>query len=156
MQKRINGKSILIFIGGKAIALTTDTSLDVSSDTIDAASKDDGLWDAGELGNLKWSATNDSFYCVGDDSSPDMAGDALLEATLSREPVTVIIGTPKNDSPDEVPATGWTAPSGAAGEAPAWTGEAYITQFSLKATNGQKATCNLTLTGHGGLKKVTA
>lgn len=147
--KKINGKDLLIFIGGKAVALTTDTTLSIKVDTVDAATKDDGLFDAQEIGKLGWSATNESFYSIDEDVSAGVVGDQLIDAMLARQPVEVIWGTPKNATDGDLPAGGWTTPGAGARK-----GTAIITQLDIKATNGQKATCSMTLQGQGGLAKV--
>lgn len=147
--KKINGKDLLIFIGGKAVALTTDTSLSLRADTVDAATKDDGLYDNQEIGKLGWSATNDSYYAVDSDADAGKVGEELIDAMLAAEPVEVIWGSPANATKEDLPDGGWTVPTDNA-----YKGTAIITQLDIKATNGQKATCSLSLQGQGPLTKI--
>lgn len=149
--KKVDGKDILIFIGGKAIALTTDTTLSLKADTQDTSSKDDGIDGEKEITQLNWSASNDSYYSA-DERTADVVGDDLMDAFWKREVVEVVVGTPTNKSDSEVPTEGWTAPTISGG----WKGKAIITTFDLKATNGQKATCSLSLEGIGRLTKLGA
>ena len=41
--KPVNGKDLMLFVGGKAIALARTFSLMLNTETLDASSKDDGL-----------------------------------------------------------------------------------------------------------------
>ena len=147
--KKVDGKDILIFIGGKAVALTTDTSLSLKADTQDTSSKDDGIDGEKEITQLSWSANNDSYYSA-DERTADVVGDDLMDAFWKREVIDVVVGTPTNKSDSEVPEGGWTVPTTSNG----WKGKAIITSFELKATNGQKATCSISLEGIGRLTKL--
>ena len=42
--KQVLGKDLMLFIGGKAIALATSCKLGLSAETIDTQSKDSGMW----------------------------------------------------------------------------------------------------------------
>lgn len=147
---KVLGKNILIFVSGKAIALTTDTTLSFDSELGDSSTKDDGTFDKQEIVKQSWSATNDSFFSADKDRTVDAAGVDLVDAYMRAELVDVLIGTPANAG-GELPEGGWSEPATAGF---GYKGKAYITQIEIKATNGEKATCSLTLQGYGMLEKV--
>ena len=58
--KTLNGKDLMLWIDGKVIALSTSCKINLVANTTDSATKDDGFWDASEIGSMSWSATNES------------------------------------------------------------------------------------------------
>lgn len=148
---KIKGKNFLIFVDGKAIALTTDTELTLSAEGVDASSKDDGIWQKQDVGSLSWQATNTSFYSADKAYTAGTVGAKLMELMLAAEPVDITVGVPTNASNDEVPEPGWTAPTTAYGT---YTGQGIITELSITGTNGEMCTCQMTVQGYGQLTQV--
>lgn len=146
--RKVKGKNFLIFVGGKALALTTDTTLTLSAETADASSKDDGIWQKQDVGSMSWQAQNTSFYSVEEDRTADVVGAQLMQTMLAGEPVDITVGVPTNASNDEVPEEGWTAPTTAFGT---YKGKGIITELEIQGTNGEMATCSMTVQGYGQL-----
>ena len=94
--KYVNGKDLMIFIDGKAIALATSCSLSLSADTMDAGNKDDGCWQANDAGDLSWEASTDALLSFDEDRTTDAVYEDLFDAFVARKLVTVTFGIPGN------------------------------------------------------------
>lgn len=151
----VNGKDLMIFIDGKAIALATSCTLSLSADTLDASNKDDGCWTANDAGDLSWEASSDALLSFDEDREADVVYADLFDCFVSRKLVTVVFGLPTNAAADcsGIPDAGWNAPDGSAAY---YTGEAMITSLEATGEKGSASTMNVTLTGNGEFKKVTA
>ena len=149
--KYVNGKDLMIFIDGKAIALATSCSLSLSADTMDAGNKDDGCWQANDAGDLSWEASTDALLSFDEDRTTDAVYEDLFDAFVARKLVTVTFGIPGNAVGDcsGVPEAGWQEPT-----APYYEGSAMIT--SLEATGEKGSASSVTLTGNGPVSKQTA
>lgn len=142
-----NGQEVMIWIGTKVVALSTNCVINYTTNMVDAATKDDGDMDNQEPGTLGWNCQND-FLMAGDERSIDLDFDALVTMWKTKAPVTVTIGKPTNWNAGGLNAAGsaWTAPSSGIK-----TGKAYITQMSETHQKGQKSTGQIQLTGAGDL-----
>jgi predicted secreted protein len=148
-KKVLRGKDLMLWISAKVIALSTGCKLSLKVNTQDAASKDDGLWDAPEIGSQGWEATNDSLDTASDSDDIDMVYDKLFELFVAGEPIEVTMGIPSNKSDEGVPTAGWTAGTSV------YKGKALITALDREGKKGDNATISITLTGVGALKKET-
>ena len=50
--KQVLGKDLMLFVGGKAIALATSCKIGMSAETIDTQSKDGGIWNEKDIKKL--------------------------------------------------------------------------------------------------------
>lgn len=150
--KYVNGKDLMIFIDGKAIALATSCSLSLSADTMDAGNKDDGCWQANDAGDLSWEASTDALLSFDEDRTTDAVYEDLFDAFVARKLVTVTFGIPGNAVGDcsGVPEAGWQEPT-----APYYEGSAMITSLEATGEKGSASTMSVTLTGNGPVSKVT-
>ena len=57
----IAGKDIMIFVDGSAIAMATNHTLTLNTETSETSSKDTGLWGDERVTRLRWEASSDSF-----------------------------------------------------------------------------------------------
>lgn len=151
----VNGKDLMLFIGGKAVALATSCGLTLSADTLDASNKDDGCWQANDAGDLSWEATTDAL--VSFDAASEATGavyETLFDSFVKRELVDVVVGIPGNAAQDcsGVPEAGWEAPTESA--TPSYKGRAMITSLEMTGEKGSAATLSVALTGNGALAKV--
>lgn len=153
--KYVNGKDLMLFIGGKAIALATSCSVAINADLLDASNKDDGCWDAQDVGTLSWEATTDALMSFDADRETDAVYETLFDAMVGRTLVNVTFGLPTNASTgcDGLPEAGWEAPDTAAAT-PHYTGKAMITSLEATGEKGSAATMRVTLSGNGALSKV--
>lgn len=155
--KYVNGKDLMLFVDGKAIALATSCTLSISADTLDASNKDDGCWQAQDAGDLSWEATTDALYSA--DASTEGAGavyETLFDAMVARKQMGVSFGLPGNAAQDcqGLPEAGWEEPASSA--TPHYTGKAMVTSLETTGEKGSAATMSVKLTGNGALTKVKA
>ena len=118
---------------------------------MDSATKDDGFWDAAEIGNMNWSATNESVDSADKDRNNDYVYDQLFDLFVAGKPLTITVGFPTNANNDGVPEEGWTAPAKGM-----YQGKAHITALDRDATKGSNASVSVSLTGYGALRKIAA
>lgn len=145
-SKALKGKDLMIFMNGKAIALATNHTLNLSAETSDTSSKDSGVWTESEITGMNWTASSESVCSADEDVN---SYEAMLDAMLKMEIVPIKLGIPANISKDEMPEGGWTEPQKYYG------GNALITGIDITATNKENATMTVNLTGVGQLKKET-
>lgn len=148
-NKKIKGGDLMMFIGGKSIALATSHSLSINGETQDTSNKDEGggAWASSEVSNLSWAGQSENLFSATGDAGTTY--DALFDAMVKMEPVDMVFGV-KTEKVTEVPESGWTA-----GTAPKYSGKATITSLELNAPNGEYATFTVQFTGVGALTKVS-
>nr|DAU18687.1 MAG TPA: major tail protein [Caudoviricetes sp.] len=149
--KSLNGKDLMLWIEDKVIALSTSCKISLAANTVDSATKDDGFWDAAEIGNMNWSATNESVDSADKDRTNDYVYDKLFDLFVAGKPLDITVGFPTNASNDGLPEAGWTMPTSGM-----YQGKAHITALDRDATKGSNASVSVSLTGYGALKKVEA
>ena len=142
----LKGEQLRIEVGstgsqrGTVIALATSCTVHVSASSEDSSTKDDyrpnsGVWQQNTITSMSWDVTSDSFM--------GSAQHALMAAMLSGQKVKVSFGTVS--SGEDATLSQITL-----------SGEAYVTDVNVTATNKQNATCSATLTGTGPLNQGTA
>lgn len=146
--KSVNGADLMLWIGGKVVALSTSCTINLTVNTEDSQTKDDGLWSAPEVSSMAWDVSNESVYTADEERTIDKVYDDLLDLSLAGEPVDVTYGIPANANKSGVPQEGWTLPAGTYG------GQAMITSLSLTGAKGSKATVSVSLAGYGALTKL--
>lgn len=139
----------MVFIEDEPVALSTSCTITMTANTIDAASKDDGIWDTALPETLSWEVKNESFDIDPTDTTGEGRAFAyLLNAWRNRTRVEVICGIAGNRSDSGLPTGGWTPIDHGSDEV---TGEAYITSLERTGAKGEKAKVTLTLKGVGPL-----
>lgn len=146
--KVLNGKDFMIFMNGKATALATSHKLTLNAETGDSASKDDGMWDEAIITKMSWEASTEALVSADENVE---SFDALYDAFIAGEPVTLIMGIPTNLTNDGVPEAGWTAPT-----TKYYTGSALITSLDRTDAKGSNSTMTASFKGVGKLEKKTA
>lgn len=147
--KTLNGKDLMLWIGSKVVALSTSCKINLATSTTDSATKDDGLWDAPDIGNMNWSATNESVDSADKDRTNDYVYDELFDLFIAGKPVDITVGIPSNLSNEGVPDAGWTAPT----VGNYYKGQALITALDRDSTKGSNGSVSVSLTGYGALIK---
>lgn len=154
----LNGSDLMLFVEyngtKKSIAYATSHSLEISADTKDISTKDNGngIWSNAEVGMMSWSTSSENLCCL--DDPHGMGYNELVEIMLKRQPIEVCFAlqssitdyTDKIDKEFEVPSTGWAYDS-----ANNYHGKAIITSLNLTAQNGEKANYSVQLQGAGAL-----
>lgn len=142
--KTVNGKDLMIFVGGKPTALSTSHKLSVKADTSDTASKDDGIWDESSITKMSWEASTEALVSF----DPGVSSyNELLKMMIAGDPVDLISGIPANKA-NEMPAEGWIVP----GENQAYyAGKALITSLDWTAAKGDNSKMTVSFKGVGAL-----
>lgn len=145
--KVLDGKDFMIFVNGKATALSTSHKLTITAETSDSASKDDGMWDEVIVSKMSWEASTEALVAAeaGVDSY-----DTMLDIMLSKEPIDLVMGIPANLSNNGLPEVGWSAPTGLH-----YKGKAIITSLDRTDSKGSNSTFSASFKGVGALEKVT-
>lgn len=146
----IKGGDLMLFVNGKSIAFATNHTLNISADTKETTTKDNGgKWQYSEAGILSWTASSENMLA---DSGEGTTFDDLFDLMIARTPITAVFTVEGNSTTaklDNVPTGGWTAKSKTG-----YTGDVVITSLVQNAPNGENATFTADFTGVGPLTKV--
>lgn len=149
----LKGENLMLFCSGKSVAYATSHTLDVSVDTKEVSTKDNGgKWQESEAGIISWTMSTENL--VGNPGE-GVNYDELLDYMIARQPLDVVFALEGNSTDfnegklDKVPTGGWTAKAKNGRK-----GKAIITSLSVNAPNGEYATMSATFTGVGALEKV--
>lgn len=151
--KPVNGKDLMLFVGGKAIALARTFSLTLNTETLDASSKDDGIWEANEIVDARnFDITSDAVFTADEDrENLDQTYDSLFDLFVAGTPVDFVCGIPTNASAgvNGVPEQGWTPPTSAG-----YKGKMMITSLAMNGNRGEAATLTVNGRGVGAMTKL--
>lgn len=147
--KSVNGSDLMLWIGTKVIALSKSCKLNLTAATVDSETKDDGDWDAKEIGTRGWTLSNESVYSADKNRSIDLVYSDLYKLYVSNDPVDITVGVPSNNSTTGVTEEGWKAPT-----SDYMKGKAVITGLDLDGTKGNKGSVTISLEGFGALQYV--
>ena len=144
----LNGKDLMLWIDGKVVALSTSCTLNLTAATQSSGTKDDGLWDANEIGNLSWNCSNESVDTADTNRSNDQVFDDLFDLYSAGKPIAITVGIPSNKNNTGVPEAGWLAPA-----AGTYVGQALITSLSRTGAKGSNGSVSVSLQGYGALTR---
>lgn len=143
----IQGDNLLLYLtdGQTVVAYATSVSVEVSSESIDTSSKFSCKWQSALGGKASYTINADALYC---NNSNGISFDGLLEMMVKGEQVEWYIGEEATFSGacEDNPHTLDTS-------ATYYNGKAVVTSCSLSAGNNEIATCSITMTGAGEIKK---
>lgn len=146
-RKALPGKDLMLWIGTKVIALSKSCSFALDFQTGDGNTKDDGLWDSGEIVGAGWTMENQSISSADETVGNDLVYDQLLDLSIAGEAIDVSMGIPGNLNNEGVPAAGWQ--KGASYR----HGKALITSVRLEGAKGSDSSLTISLKGVGALLK---
>lgn len=141
----IYGDRLMLYYGGKPIALGQSCSIDISADTLDTSNKMSGNWKEYLTGQLSFSISSESLLTYsetsaeGVDLSKYSTFKDIIAAMVERTPVEFEIATAKDADNDFALKSKFIS------------GTAIITQASVNAQAGQLTTCSIQLQGSGAL-----
>lgn len=151
MKSKILGKDLMVFCEGRSIALATSHTLQVTANTTDTTTKDNGMWQSSEVTSFTWTMSSDNLVsCDTTDSSTYGWGtDKLFALWKAAQPVQLVFATTSHGHPyisdvstaDWVPNTSYVLASG----------NALITSINVNAANGDNATMSVSFQGVGEL-----
>ena len=149
--KSVNGHDLMLWIGGKVIALSKTCKLNLTASTVDSETKDDGDWTAKEIASRGGTMSNESVYSADKDRTSDLVGKDLFKMYISDEPIEFSFGIAKNANKKGVPEEGWKAP-----ESDYLKGKALITALDFDGTKGNKGAITISLGTYGAVELVEA
>lgn len=147
--KSVNGHDLMLWLNGKVIALSKSCKVNFSASTVDSETKDDGTWDAKEIGSRTYTISNESVYSADKDRSNDLVYRDLYKMYLSDDPIDITFGIAANKSDKGVPEEGWEEPTG-----DYLKGKAQITALDFDGTKGNKGAISISLQGFGMMELV--
>jgi hypothetical protein len=152
---KISGKSIMIRVDGKTIALATSCSLNVTTQMADGKTKDDAVGPTGEFDYADWNMSSENLVGANDGVTGQMLSDELLALQLAGTAVDVTTEL-MADSKNAVPSSDWEPanPTTRTGFTP-YGGKALIDSFQLNAPTDGKASVSINFKGVSPLAKVT-
>ena len=141
MANVILGTDLMLFKGGKALAVATACKLTINANVLETSSKDSGKWVSKQAAKLSWTASSDNLYTIEDYKS-------LVDAMIARTPVELQFSTVSNSDSDGVPTDGLTAAKDG------YKGSAIITSIDMNAADNENATYTVSFEGVGALTAV--
>lgn len=106
-RKVLPGKNLMLWIGTKVIALSKTCSFSLDLQVGDANTKDDGLWDSGDVVGGGWTMENQSVNTADASVGNDLVYEELLDMAVAGIPLEVSMGVPANINQNGVPSEGW-------------------------------------------------
>ena len=149
--KSVNGHDLMLWIGGKVIALSKSCKLNLTASTVDSETKDDGEWNAKEIASRGGTMSNESVYSADKSRSKDLVYRDLYKMYLNDEPIEFSFGIAANASKKGVPEDGWAAPT-----SDYLKGKALITGLDFDGTKGSKGSISISLETYGAVELVEA
>ena len=145
----IKGDTLMLFMGGEALAYAKNHTLTMTGNTIDISTKDHGYWGASEVGNITWEVQTENLFT--EDNY-----DTLYDAMVAKTPVDIVFAQAQNYSENGLKAVGGDVDSWTASTTYGRKCKAVIRSLTVNANTGENATCSATFTGSGPLTKVSS
>lgn len=149
--KSVNGHDLMLWLNGKVVALSKSCKVNFTAATVDSETKDDGTWDAKEIGSRGYSITNESVYSADKERTSDLVYRDLYKMYLSDDPIDITFGIASNKTDKGLPEEGWKVPTG-----DYLKGKALITALDFDGTKGSKGAISISLQGFGNMELVEA
>lgn len=151
-NKIIEGGDLMVFVGGKSIAFSTNHTLSLTAETSDTSHKDvKGSWKTSTVKMFSWEVTSENLYA---DEGAGYTYDDLFGMMVAKTEVVITFGNNTGTLTQE----SGSAEGGWANDASKnyYCGKALITSLEVNAQNGDNATFTVTFTGQGELKQNAA
>lgn len=152
-SKIIEGGKLMVWVGNSSIAMATNHTLSLSTETNEISNKDigSGAWTANSIKRFSWEVSSDNMFTM-------KAYKKLFETMTNKTLVTLTFGKPSQDelaTDASANFAGWTWVNPSTGthaeDDVVMQGKAYITNLDLQAPNDDNATFSVTFTGVGEL-----
>jgi TP901-1 family phage major tail protein len=154
----IKGTDLMVFLQDpgtgnyKSIGYATSHTLTVGSNTTEISTKDSGggKWVEQNVNKLNWSMSTENLFSL-EGEQEGHSFDDLFKYMVNRQTVDLVFALESTWTikPDTVPVGGWTPVT-----APQYKGQAYITDLSVNAPDGDNASFSATFTGNGKLELI--
>lgn len=153
-MRKLKGKSIMLRVNGKTIALATSCTVNTTTQTVDARTKDDPTGPAAEFDYVDWTANSENMVGANENVTGQMLYAQLLELQLAGTFVDLSLDI-VTDYTGKVPATDWKTDASANDAFKPYGGKALIDSLALSAPNEGNATVSIGFKAAGPLELVT-
>ena len=153
---KINGKSVMMRVNGKTIALATSCSMSTTTQITESKTKDDAKGPAGDFDFVDWNMSSENMVGNNEGVTGQMLYDELIALQIAGTKVEVSMDLMSNSN-GSVPSTDWQPDTTAAknGYTP-YGGMAWIESITLNNPVDGKSTVSVNFKGAGPLAKVSA
>lgn len=149
---KVDGKSVMIRVGGATIALATSCTLDVTLQTLDARTKSDiGACEVGDY--IAFSLSSESVVGKNEHVDIQHTQATLMALMVTKQPVYVEVMLAANSS-QMVPGIDWQPGIMTRRGFRSYGGHALIKQIALNGAVGDKAKLTVQLSGQGELRPI--
>lgn len=145
-RKSTEGKDLMLFLGGKPIALSNSCTLNVSRSMDEASSKDDGPYRTVTPGDVAWDISADALFSPdpATDDNTDISFVELLKAEVEGQELDAVFTIVGNPSSVGLPTGGWKPKTGVGA-----SGKVYVNNLSATGAKGSAASMSVSFTGNG-------
>lgn len=150
---KIKGKSLMLRVGGKTIALATSCTLNTTTQVTDNRTKDDANGPAGEFDFVDWNASSENLLGMNEDVTAEMVYDELLTMQLAGTKLDLSMDLVLN-STNAIPKEGWQADTSTNKVIKPYGGKALIESLNLTAPADGAATLSVNFKAVGPLEPV--
>lgn len=148
-RKMLQGQALMLWLGAKVIALSKSCSINIAVELGDGNTKDDGLWDSGDIIGASFSLENQSVASADETVGIDLVYKELYNMMLAENPITASWGVPSNLNANGLPNEGWQLPTSGY-----YKGKVRITSLNWDGTKGSQSTIQVSLQGVGPIEPV--
>lgn len=137
----IKGQNLRVAVGGKCIAMSTNTTFHISAQLESSSTKDSvGDFEEQEVVGLSWDASTDSLVTLTDNGTNGELPADIMSLIINKTKVTLTF--------DQTAGTNNRTGQNSTIKR---TGEAYVTDVQITAANRQNGTMTVQFTGTGPL-----
>ena len=152
---KIKGKSLMLRVDNKTIALATSCSLNTTTQVTDNRTKDDANGPAGEFDFVDWNASSENVLGMNDNVTAEMVYDELLTLQLAGTVINLSMSLMLNPN-GAIPEGGWQPDTANNKVLKPYSGKALIESLNLNAPVDGVATLSVNFKAVGPLAPVTA
>lgn len=145
----------MLRVNGKTIALSTSCSLNTTTQTVEARTKDDATGPAAEFDYVDWTASSENMVGMNETTTGQMLYDELLALQIAGTKVEVSLALMQNAA-GTVPSNDWQPETATGSGFAPYHGFALIESLNLNAPVDGNATVSVNFKAAGPLSKVTA
>ena len=153
---KLKGKALMLRVNSKTIALSTNATLNTTTQTIDSRTKDDATGPAAEFDFVDWTASSENVVGKNEDVTAEMVYAELLSLQLAGTIVELSMELMSNYT-SAIPSAGWSPDSSTNAQKNGFvpvSGKAFIESLSLSAPESGNATLSVNFKAAGPLSPV--
>ena len=144
----------MLRVDGKTIALATSCSLNTTTQTTDARTKDDATGPAAEFDFVDWTASSENVVGYNETVTTQEVYDTLLDYQLAGKVVEISLDV-INEHNGAIPAGDWQTATEKQADYTPRKGNALIESINLNAPNEGNATISISFKAVGPLSKAS-